>query len=191
MPVRRRKRKCNHCHTFFSPDCRNIRRQRYCSAPECGKASKRASQARWLGKPENRDYFKGPENVARVKAWRKQHPGYWRRPTSLSRIALQEDCSAQPAEINKETSELNENALQDLCSLQPTVIIGLISHLTGIALQEDIAKSVRQWHKLGFDIVNGSRARKGACRDEKKPYLPATFAKGPEELQLGGSPSGP
>ncbi len=33
----------------------------YCTAPACRKASKAVSQARWLSKPQNRNYFGGPE----------------------------------------------------------------------------------------------------------------------------------
>ncbi len=61
------KRKCNNCHMFFLPDPRNAGRQRYCSEPECRKASKAASQRKWLAKPENRDYFRGAPNVQRVQ----------------------------------------------------------------------------------------------------------------------------
>jgi hypothetical protein len=77
------RRKCKCCLRLFRPDPRNRRHQRYCAARACRRASKAASQAFWCAKPENRDYFRGPVNVARVKAWRSRHPGYWRR----SRVA--------------------------------------------------------------------------------------------------------
>ena len=72
------RRKCKCCHKLFRPDPRNRHHQRYCAAPSCRAASKAASQARWLAAPENQDYFRGPVNVARVKAWRSRNPGYWR-----------------------------------------------------------------------------------------------------------------
>ena len=50
----RRRRKCRHCGQLFRPDPRNLRHQRYCSAKECRRASKAASQRRWLAKAENR-----------------------------------------------------------------------------------------------------------------------------------------
>ena len=46
-----RKPKCLHCRQFFRPDPRNIKKQKYCSRPECRKASKAASQKKWLEKP--------------------------------------------------------------------------------------------------------------------------------------------
>ena len=69
------RRKCKCCLKLFRPDARNRRHQFYCSASGCRAASKAASQARWLAKPENEGYFRGPVNVARVQAWRARHPG--------------------------------------------------------------------------------------------------------------------
>lgn len=70
-------RRCVHCGERFEADRYNAHRQRYCEKPECRKASKAASQRRWLAK--NPGYFHGPENCARVRAWRQANPGYWRR----------------------------------------------------------------------------------------------------------------
>jgi hypothetical protein len=81
-----KKKKCKYCRTLFIPDPRNANRQGYCSLPECRKASKRASQRRWLRKPENRDHFRGHVNVLRVQQWREKHPGYWKK----SKDALQD-----------------------------------------------------------------------------------------------------
>jgi hypothetical protein len=93
MVRRIRKRNCKHCRKFFFPDYRNLRHQKYCSKPACRKASRAASQRHWSRKPENRDHFRGPLNVDRVRAWRETHPGYWRRISSPDPSALQEDCS--------------------------------------------------------------------------------------------------
>ena len=53
-------RKCMSCGEFFLPDHRSGERQRYCCAAACRRASKAASQACWLAKPPNNDYFSGP-----------------------------------------------------------------------------------------------------------------------------------
>ena len=71
-------RKCMCCQLFFDVDQRIGERQRYCPKPDCRRASKAASQAAWLAKPHNQDYFRDPVHVARVQAWRAQHPGYSR-----------------------------------------------------------------------------------------------------------------
>ena len=71
-----RRRTCASCGESFVPDPRNARHQRYCAQPACRAVSKRASQAKWLAKPENRNYHRGAAAVARVRAWRQAHPGY-------------------------------------------------------------------------------------------------------------------
>ncbi|MBS0660778.1 MAG: hypothetical protein JSR82_21375 [Verrucomicrobia bacterium] len=79
--------------------------------------SKAQSQQRWLQKPENTGYFRGPEASERVRRWRKNHPGYWRK-------------KAGPAAPSEPAAEL-PLALQDL-GLQPsTVLVGLLATLSG------------------------------------------------------------
>ena len=150
----RRRRKCRHCGQLFRPNPRNLRHQRYCSAKECRRASKAASQRRWLAKAENRDYFRGPEQVARVRTWRAVHPGYGRKK-SPRRPALQEHSPAQPVDIDEQSDVLSAPALQDLSRTQSLVLTGLIAHLTGAALQEDIAITSRRLQHLALDIVQG------------------------------------
>ncbi len=87
---KRNRRKCLHCDEMYYPDPRTADPQRYCSAPECKQASKRAAQRQWRTKLEKREYFKGPDQVAPVQEWRKAHPGYWRK-TSVCEDALQDD----------------------------------------------------------------------------------------------------
>jgi hypothetical protein len=154
---RQRKRKCLGCGALFRPDPRNVGRQRYCSRAACRQASKAASQRRWLSQPENQDYFRGAEQVARVQRWRDAHPGYWRRSGASRGGALQDDCCAQPIEIKGESALLASNALQEVFLAQPAVLIGLIAHLTDSALQEDIARTTRRLLQLGQDILSGRR----------------------------------
>jgi hypothetical protein len=188
-----RKRKCACCGVFFPPDHRNRRRQRYCSEPECRKAAKAASQKRWLNKPENRDYFRGPVNVSRVQEWRKAHPGYSRKKTG----ALQDRLSGQAVENPKvKTSSVQAHcsfagALQDLLSFQPAVLIGLIAQLTGSALQDDIAMTARRLQQLGNDVLNAPIQNTGGIYDQKTSHLPAARAPDTRPVQLGGSPPGP
>ena len=185
---RYRKRKCRNCGDLFCPDPRNLRHQHYCSKPACRKASKAASQRRWLSKPQNRDYFRGTENVQRVGAWRTAHPGYWRHSGSQGGIALQEDSLAQPIEKNGKTPRLTALALQDLFGAQPFVLIGLIA-LTGLAQQEDIAQTGRRLPQLGQDILTGVASAEGGC-DAKTPVGPLTSVPGPSAVQLGRSAPG-
>src|SRR6516164_4954674 len=131
------KRKCLCCGDFFPPDHRNVRHQRYCSKPACRKESKALSQRRWLQSPENQNYFRGPENRQRVKDWRKRNPGYWRKKNSSSQVPLQEVFQAQVAHNEEPSPKEAPNALQDLFSMEPAVVVGLISMMTGSALQGD------------------------------------------------------
>ena len=60
--------KCLCCGDKFTVDVRNRGRQKYCVKEACRAAGKAARQRRWLGKPENREYFRGPVHVERVRA---------------------------------------------------------------------------------------------------------------------------
>jgi len=155
LPVRRkRRRNCLHCNELFYADYRNLRHQRYCSKPQCRKASKKASQEKYLSSKKGIGYFKGVSNVNRVREWRTSHPGYWKVKRDLTLKALQEDCISQPVSNQSDTCNLVRAALQDLCVTQPALIIGLISSLTGNALQDDIAETVHRFIDLGHDILD-------------------------------------
>jgi len=153
MPGIKRK-KCRHCQTLFIPDPRNRNRQHYCCKPVCRKASKAASQKRWLEKPDNRDYFCGPDNVQRVQRWRKDNPGYWCRKPKTTSDALQDPLNQQDIEKTNNNHEFTDSTLQDLLTLQPSVLIGIIAQLTGSALQDDIAMAARRMQQFGNDILN-------------------------------------
>ena len=149
---------CLSCKKLFRADARNARHQKYCSEPNCRKASKAASRCAWLAKPENQDYFRGPENVVRVQAWRAAHPEYWRRPAgqrTQNPIALQDLCQTQAIEIPDDHKNVPETALQDLFLDQPAVLVGFIAQFTGSALQDDIVRSTRRLVELGQDILAG------------------------------------
>jgi hypothetical protein len=127
------KRKCLHCKTFFDPNPRSAGRQRYCTLPECRKASKTASQLKWRRQPANRDYFKGPPHVQRVRQWRQAHPGYWRRGSSGASHALQDSLEPQSMPNQSLERESKREPLQDSLFMQPAVFVGLIAQLTGFA----------------------------------------------------------
>src|SRR5690606_26516139 len=95
--------------------------------------------------------------VERVRQWRVAHPGYWRQGSQL-RLPLQEVISVQAVESSKEKASLVETPLQELSSGQPLVLMGLIAHLTGAALQEDIARTTRGLRQLAEDILGGRSA---------------------------------
>jgi len=160
---------CPHCKISFIPTPCNRSRQKYCNGtPECIKASHRTSQKIWLNKPENKDYFRNKENVERVREWRKSHPGYSRK--RKSEAALQDDCidiqfTNQPVTAHLPIVETSQpsfpSALQDFAIVQPAVLIGLISHLTCSALQDDLVQTLRRMQELGRDILNQTQFKGG------------------------------
>lgn len=180
------RRCCANCHQPFGADARNAWHQRYCAAPACRAASKAASQRRWLTKPENRDYFRGPQHVQRVQLWRQAHPGYGRRepagaststpkpsqaaPTAATAplqdlvptrvVAAQEDFGmvAAPAGAAAPCHPSPPAPLQDLLQQQAIVLIGLLAHLSASTLQDDIALAGRRLLQLGHDVLGGVRA---------------------------------
>ena len=157
------RRKCKCCRKLFRPDRRNRHHQYYCSAPTCRAASKAASQARWLARPENRSYFRGPVHVARVQAWRSRHPAYWRRGRDVD-PALQDVSTAQPIGSAGKTDNIAVSPLQELLSAQPAVLIGLIAHLAGTPIQDDIVRTADRLLRLGNDILATSAARTALLR---------------------------
>ena len=182
--------KCLHCKKFFVPDYRNRGRQKYCSDLECQAASKQGSQRRWLSKPDNRNYFRSPDNVQRVRQWRAAHPGYWKQPPRKPRRALQETCSAQVAVCEevaqKQAPQDSQPALQELCLVKTPLLVGLIALFTDTALQEDIVTYTRRLI-AGQDILDqpSRRLAKGKLDyDAKENPAPRTPATGAGAVQL-------
>ena len=148
--ARGRRRKCKCCRRLFRPDPGNRRHQRYCSAPRCRRASKAASQARWLARPENHDYFRGPVHLARCQAWRARHPGYWR--TASKDVPL-----PQAIDPVGKIDVFVRTPLQDLLTAQGAVLVGLIAHLVGTPLQDDVVRATDRLLRLGQDILAMAR----------------------------------
>ena len=154
---------CLHCKKSFVPEPRNRHHQRFCLEPACRKASKRDSQRRWLRRPENQNYFRDAQHVARVQAWRRQHPGYWKRRTKMPSPALQDLCPtqsplAQPV-AKPDPSDLSKRALQDLCQAQLPLLVGLISQWLDSPLQEDIVPFARRLIAKGQDLLDSPSRR--------------------------------
>lgn len=148
--------KCLSCGGLFEPDARQRARQRRCAKTECRRASKQASQRKWQAKPENHDYFKGPQQVRRTQVWRAAHPGYWQRKRSKGGSALQEMMSAQVAAPEKDPSPDGALALQDASNPQLALMVGFIAHVTGTALQEDIVAISQRFISHGRAVLGKS-----------------------------------
>lgn len=186
------KKKCRNCRLLFVPDYRNREKQDYCEKTPCRKASKAASQKKWLSKPENKDYFRSPDNVERVQKWREDTPEYWKRTNSST--ALQDHLAVQPVENKGDNSRIDaqppKHALQDLLMAQSPVIIGLISNLTGSALQDDIANTLLRMQQFGQEILFFHTQNQGGGHDCKKSNFKTKNPEDTRQLQLGRSPAG-
>ena len=130
--IKTRRRRCLCCQELFARDPRTRSRQRYCAQPACRAASKQASQRRWLGKPENQEYFCGEQQVNRVQAWRAANPGYWRE-SRLIEQPLQEMIRAQAADRARKSGSL---PLQETKAIKGTDAMGQIGAVCGGALQD-------------------------------------------------------
>ena len=134
-PVKKNKRRrCLNCQELFYPHPRTRTLQKYCSEPPCRVASKKASQQRWLQKPENRDYFRGPQHVSRVRAWRTARPDQAQKGPK-SGCALQETISGQRIDRGGKSSTL---ALQETIEVQPSERVAESALRIAGALQDSI-----------------------------------------------------
>ena len=177
-----KRKKCRNCKRLFLPDHRNRDRQNFCKSPACQKASKAYSQKKWLQKPGNRNYFKGPVNTQRVREWRKRNPGYWKRNSSKSENALQDSLNGQVAEIKGDIGDFTGIALQDFLAAQPAVFIGLISKFIGSSLQDDIVRTILLMQQSGQDILFYQPQAKGGDHDIKNPHFTRAGPQGSQKF---------
>ncbi len=111
-----KRRRCLSCQKLYYPHPRTRLLQKYCPELQCRAASKKASQHRWLHKPENRDYFRGPQHVSRVQAWREEQRNDGQKGL-ISSLWLQETITGQVVDRSGESSAL---ALQETIERQPS-----------------------------------------------------------------------
>lgn len=152
--------KCCHCGIWFRPHPRNVNRQRFCSKAECRAASKKASQQKWTR--NNPDYFRGNVHVRRVRDWRRKHPGYWKAQEGGALAgpsdALQDILMSQG--FGSEEVKLFRNCLrdefsrplQDILIAQQSALVGLVSMVSGEALQDNIALILTSCYERGQRI---------------------------------------
>jgi hypothetical protein len=66
---------------------------------------------------------------------------------------------AEPIGSTIETANLVRSPLQEILIAQPAVLIGLIAHIVGTPLQDDIVRTTDRLLRLGQDILATSAAR--------------------------------
>ena len=108
-------------------------------------------------------------------------PFYWRQKGDLLEAnALQDDCIAQASDDQLDSMALAILALQDHWMAQDAVIRGLIAHLTGSALQEDIdlvMQRLGEGHgaRFEFECYDTGHLFNLAIALEKRRYEPPLF----------------
>jgi hypothetical protein len=100
--------------------------------------------------------FRGPVNVARVRAWRSRRPGYWHKGRRVV-AALQDLSMAQPIDSASKVGHFAASPLQETLAAQPAVLIGLIAHIVATPLQDEIFRTTDRLLRLGQDILAASR----------------------------------
>ncbi len=139
---------CRSCGQPFIPNRRNRSRQKFCSKPECRKASKAESQRRWLEK--NPGHFCGHEHAERIQEWRQRHQKRLRAPSPEKSASASATTAAGrrtlPAKTRKTGSGTPSSRdlfhmLQDLIICNP-LIVGLIEHVFGCVLQDDFEEAI-------------------------------------------------
>lgn len=151
---RRKQRRCAHCGESFVVDPRLGDRHQYCKATECVRASHLASQRKWRKSPKGADYFRGWQNVERVRAWRQAHPGYNRKSHPFS------------SEVSASLlAEIRRIVLQDSIDSRAALLVGLIAHVSNLALQDAIAFELRRIILRGHEILKQRPAQRSKRRN--------------------------
>jgi hypothetical protein len=71
---------------------------------------------------------------------------------------------AQLIDSSSETDNSAGSPLQEVLTAQPAVLIGLIAHIVGTPLQDDIVRTTDRLLRLGQDILATSAARAATPR---------------------------
>jgi hypothetical protein len=142
-----KRRRCLHCEQLFYRHPRTRAQQKYCAEPPCQAASKKASQQRWLQKPENQAYFRGAHHVNRVQAWRQGQRRGGR---------LQETIRQQPVESARKISNWT---LQETIPREAAETVELKGCWEALALQDSI----------GIEARGGKTLRRPTPRTQEPP----------------------
>jgi hypothetical protein len=100
-------------------------------------------------------------HLARNRAWRARHPGYWRKSPHPRNAHKDVSITQAIGSIHK-TGIFVRSPLQDLLTAQPAVLVGLIAHLVGTPQQDDIVRTTDRLLRLGQDILAMSQGSPAA-----------------------------
>lgn len=123
----------------------------------------------------NGTYHSGRKNTDRVKEWRQAHPGYWRKRVRENGSRSQEKHTRFTLESVLAEFALQDTytALQDSWHPQVVALLGIIGLLRGSALQDIIARDLREIMIAGHAILEAlptkpkTRKRHPICRKSR------------------------
>jgi hypothetical protein len=119
--------------------------------------------------------------VERVRQWRKSHPGYWKKTTSVSHKAqVPRAQTLNPKHESCNVPTATPSTLQDSCLAADPAFIGLLSMITGSTLQEEIELTARNVLLQGRNILGLVLPGSGQTKTVLNDYDPQTHpAAGP------------
>lgn len=141
-------RPCCICHNSFIPNKFAGNRHVVCSRERCRKAAKKQRQADWFSR--NPDFFSGPENVERVRQWRRKKAR--ERATVPTEQKPPDPSSTQKAK-SCNTPEPKNDVLQDSARPAEPVIMGLLALLSGSMLQDEVHNLYSQCSRRGSELL--------------------------------------
>ena len=145
---------CAHCGQPFIVNPRVGKRHRFCTKPACAEVSRNLARKKWLRNNGGREYYDLSDRIDRVGTWRKKNPKYWRRRTRVRRRQCNDYVLSK-----RLAAALRYVALQDMIDTHLALKIGMISELSGCALQDTIAKEIRRLMLRGYAILRGQSVR--------------------------------
>ena len=138
-------RPCCVCHNQFIPSKYSGNRQVVCDRAECRREVKRQRQASWEGR--NRDYFKGPENVERVREWRRNNPGWQERK---KRVGAKSRAEAESCNREEAGGELLQDSVPES---KDVALVGFIAFMTGVVLQDEVQSLYDECIRRGNELL--------------------------------------
>jgi hypothetical protein len=188
MEKRSRVRVCHCCGEKFTPGPHNRHHQRYCGKEECRKASHRASSKRWRQSKRN-DLKHKKNEVERVRAWRKNHPGH--RKAKKSRKKPDADPGLRDLAQPEKRGEVD--GIRDSLLYQTHCLQGFVSFVTG-GLRDDIGGLLNGYYDRGkelFPELEQQLSRGVAAHVEERDRRAQPCPQAAGGLRVGGPSPGP
>ncbi len=149
-----KKRICRHCREAFEPAPQAYHRQKFCGKPECRKASQVTAYQEW--RIRHPDEHEGRTGVLRMQEWRKEFADRERRRRAERRKLQKASDCATSAGCGRGLSGRNLLVLPNVLhnpDQANALVVGLIAHVFGCVLPNEIATVTRKLISKGAKIL--------------------------------------